>query len=132
MSFPTPIFQAETLIFVQEVASGGILAAMGFLILLVMLLITCRLHPRAALMMPVALICSLLTVRSEILVVLLFAYLAIELSSVVDIREVCAAVFPVRLGLRETVSRTPYESDEEAPNLFPFFASFASRAPPAF
>jgi hypothetical protein len=105
---------------------------MGFLVLLGGLLILCRFHPRAALMMPIALICSVLTVRSEILLVLLFAYLVIELSSIVNIREVCAAAFPVRLGFLVTVSRTPYESNEEAPDLFPFFASFASRAPPVF
>jgi hypothetical protein len=118
---------------VQVLAPGAILAAMGFLILLAMLpLIIRRLYSIAAFMMPVAFMCSLLTVRSEILVVLLLAYLAIEVFSLVDVRIFCAALFPVRSGFTVTVSGSPYPSDEEAPNLFPFFASFASRAPPVF
>ena len=116
----------------QLLVPAGILVPMGFLILVLTLLIACRLHPRAAVVMPVAFICSLLTIRSEVLVILLFGYLAIELSAVVNIREVCAAAFSLRLGFRGTVSRIRHASDDEAPDLFPFFASFGSRAPPAF
>jgi hypothetical protein len=105
---------------------------MGFLILLLMPLIIRRVYSIAVFMMPVALMCSLMTVRSEILVALFLAYLALELFSVADIHLFCAALFPVRFGFTVTIARSPYQSDEEAPNLFPFFASFASRAPPVF
>ena len=102
------------------------------LFLAVLPLIIRRLYSIAAFIMPVAFMCSLMTVRSEILLVLLLAYLAIGLLSLADIHVFCAALFPVRFGFTVTVSRSPYQSDEEAPNLFPFFASFASRAPPVF
>ena len=117
----------------QVPALGAILAGMGFLILAAMLpLITRRLYSIAAFMMPVALMCSVITVRSEILIALLLAYVAIEVFALADVHVWCAALFPVRLGLTVTVSRTLSRSDEQAPKLFPFFASFASRAPPVF
>lgn len=127
------LFRFTLLIFVQVLAAGAILAFMGFIALLAMPLIIRRFYSIAVLMMPVALMCSLMTVRSEILVALLLAYLAIELFPLADIHAACAALFAVLFGFKVTVSRrSAYQSDDEAPNLFPFFASFASRAPPVF
>jgi hypothetical protein len=117
---------------VQLLAPGSILTSMGFLILLAMPFIIRRLYWLALLIMPVALMCSLMTVRSEILVALLLAYLAIELLPLADIHAACAALFSVLFGFTVTVSRNAYQSADEAPNLFPFFASFASRPPPVF
>jgi hypothetical protein len=103
---------------------------MGFLILLAMPFIIRRLYSIALFMMPVALMCSLMTVRSEVLIGLLLAYLAIEVFSRADIHVLCAALFPGRFGFTIVSSRGPCQFDAEAPDLFPFFPSFASRAPP--
>ena len=104
---------------------------MGFLVLLALPLIIRRLYSIALFVMPVALMCSLMTVRSEVLIGLLLAYLAIEVFSRADIHVLCAALFPGRFGFMIVSSRGP-QFDVEAPDLFPFFPSFASRAPPVF
>jgi hypothetical protein len=119
--------------FVQLLTHGAILATVGFLILLAMPLIIRRLYSIALFMMPAAFLCSLMTVRSEVLIGLLLAYLAIEAFSRADIPVLCGPLFPGRFGFTIVVSsRGPCQFDEEAPDLFPFFPSFASRAPPVF
>jgi hypothetical protein len=81
--------------------------------------------------MPFAPFCSMMTGRSEVLLVLLLAtYLTAELVAPITVQIITAAMSAVLLAFSAAISRSPEQSDEAPSFPFPFLAAFASRAPP--
>jgi hypothetical protein len=82
-------------------------------------------------MMPLAPFCSMMTGRSEVLLVLMLAtYLTAELVAPITVQIICAAMSAARLTFAAAVSSRLEKSDEAPFFPFPFLAAFASRAPP--
>ena len=107
----------------REAASATLPAVGLFLLALRLMAIIRR-------VMPVAAFCSIMKVRSKILVLLLIvAYLASGLA-IPNAQLVCAVLFLVSFVFTITIYRSSYQSNDEAPRLFPFLAARASRAPP--